>query len=96
MHLGGAGRAAAAVSPGTSAKQDDDIPWIRRLTDHRPSRSRSQYRSDLHTLRHIIRVIDLLHHPRRKTDLVTVRTITVGRLADQLLLRKLPLHGIPD
>ena len=91
MNLGGSGCAAAAVASGPAAEQDDDVARIGILTDHGASRSRAQHSADLHTFRHIIRMIDLFYKTCRKTDLVAVGTVSVSRLAHQLLLGQLAL-----
>ena len=94
MDLGGTGGSAAAVPPGPSAQQDNDISRIRSLPDHRTARRGAQDCSDLHSFRHIIRMIDLLHRSGGKADLVSVGTVSVSRLPYQLLLRQLSFHGL--
>ena len=89
MCLGRTGRTADAVTTGTAAQQNDDISRIGGQSLHRTSRSRTHHCTDLHTLRHIIRMIYLFYITGCQTDLVTVRTVTVCRLAHQLLLRQL-------
>ena len=96
MYLGRSGRAAAAVTSCTAAQKDDDIVGIRRLPDDRTSRRCSQDCSYLHSLSHIIRMIDLLYRSCGKTDLISIRTVSVCRLSYQFLLRKLALHRVID
>ena len=96
MYLGRSGRAAAAVTPCTAAQKDDDIARIRRLPDDRTPRRCSQNCSNLHPLSHIIRMIDLLYRSCGKTDLISIRTVSVCCLSYQLLLGQLALHCIID
>ena len=91
MDFGRTGCAAAAVASRAAAEQDDDIARIRILTDHGTSRSRAQHSADLHTFRHIVGMIDLFYKACCKTDLVAVGTVSVSRLAHQLLLGQLAL-----
>ena len=94
MHLGGTRCAAAAVTPGSAAQQNDDIVWIRVFPDHIFSRRGTHHRTDLHTLRNIIRVVNFFDQPGRQTDLVTIGRITVGCTPHQLFLGQLSLQGI--
>ena len=89
MCLGRTCRTTDAVTTGTAAKQNDNISRIGGQSLHRTSRSRTEHCTDLHALRHIIRMVYLLDITGCQTDLVTIRTVTVCRLAHQLLLRKL-------
>ena len=78
--------ASAAVPPGASAEQNDDVAGIRSSPDHILSGSGSHNRADFHSFRHIIGMVNLLHQPRRQTDLVAVGRVTAGRATHQLLL----------
>ena len=72
MSLARTGRTAAAIPSGTSAEKDDDISGIRSLADNIFPRSRTHDRSDLHTLRNVIRMVYLLNIACCKTYLITV------------------------
>ena len=76
MYLGGTGCTAAAVTSGTSAEQDDDIARIGSLTDDIFARSSAHNSTDLHTLCHIIGMINLFYITGSQTDLVTVGAVT--------------------
>ena len=91
MHLGGTCRAADPVAAGASAQKDDDISRIGILTDYRASGSCAQNCADLHTLRHIIRMINFFYITGGKTDLVSIGAVPVGRSSYQLLLGKFAL-----
>ena len=94
VHLGGAGRTAAAVPSGPSAEQNDDIARIRGGTHHVFAGSRSHHRTDFHSLCHIVGMINFLHVSRCKTDLVSVGGIAVRSAAHQLFLGKLSLQSL--
>ena len=94
VHLGGACGAAAAVTAGAPAKEDDDVSRVGGLTDHCAPVRRSHDSPDLHSLGHVAGVVDLLYRTGGKADLVAVGAVAVGRLADKLLLGKLPFHGV--
>ena len=89
MHFRRARRSAAAVTPGASAKQDDDISRIRGFPDHSSSGRCSKYRPDLHTFCHIIGMIDFFYCSCRQTDLVSVGAVSMSCFSDQFFLRKL-------
>ena len=88
MYFGRSGRAAAAVTTGTSAQQNDNISRIGSFTDHCASRRCAKHCPDLHTFCHIIRMIDFFDASGRQTDLISVRTISVRCPPHQFLLRK--------
>ena len=94
MHLGGTGGSAAAVPSGTSAQQNDDIPRIGSLPDHILPGRRSHDRTDLHTLCHIVRMIDLLHISGGKSDLISIGAVPAGCAPHQLLLGKLAFQRL--
>ena len=96
VRRGRTGRAAAAVSAGLAAEQDDDITRNRALSADILCRSRTDDRADLHALSHIARVIDLGDMTRRKTDLVAVGGVAVCRADADLSLRQLAGNGILD
>ena len=58
-------------------------PGIGGLTDDVLSGSRTHNRADLHTLRHIAGMIDLLYIAGGQTDLVAVGAVAVSRLASR-------------
>ena len=91
MYLGGTGCAATAVTACSAAQKDNDISGVRGFSDNILSGCRTHYRTDFHTLCHVIRVIDFLYKARCQTNLVAVGGISCRRTADQLLLRKLSL-----
>ena len=92
MRLGCAGRAADAVPAGPPAEKDDDVARFRASADDRASRCRAEYGADLHTLCHIIRMINFPDMSGSKTDLVPIGGIAVSRLSYNLLLRQLALQ----
>ena len=94
MYFGGACRAAAAVTSGSAAQKNYDIVRIRCLTNDILSRRRTHHRTDLHSLCHIIRMINLLDQSGRKSDLIAVGRITARRPAHQLLLGQLALKRL--
>ena len=92
MRFAGAGCPAASVSSGSAAEQDDHIPRQRSLPDHIGGRRRTEHRTDLHPLGDIAGMIQLMNKTRRKTDLVAVGTVSVGRRHGQLALREFSLQ----
>ena len=94
MYFGGTGGPAAAVASRASSQQDDDVAGIGGLADHIFSRSRAHDRADLHTFRHIVRMIDLFYISGGKTDLVTIGTVAAGRAPHQLLLGQFALQRL--
>ena len=94
VHLGRTGGSAAAVTACPSAQQNNQIARIGGLADHITAGSRSHNRADLHTLRHIIRMIDFLHIPGSQTDLVSIGAVALGCSPHQLLLGQLALQGL--
>ncbi len=94
--LGGAGCAAHAVTPGSSAEEDDHIARGRVLPDHvLPCRS-AHDGTDLHALCHISRMVELRDLTGRKADLVAVAGVALGSARHELLLGKLSLKGLGD
>ena len=93
MNLGGSRRSADSVTAGSASEQNDDVARVRIQPLHRSSRSRAHHRADLHTLRHVIRVVDFLDIAGCKTNLVSVGAVAVRSLSRQRLLRKFALHG---
>ena len=94
MGLGGAGGAADAVAPGTAAQEDDNISGGRGLPTNVPGRNRRDHRADLHTLGRIAGMIELVHDPRGKADLVAVGGVARCGCGDDLSLRELSGDGI--
>ena len=94
MCFGRTGCSTTAVTSGLTAKQDDDVARIGIQTLYRASRSRTHNRADLHTLRNVIRMIDFFYIAGRKSDLVSVRTVSVCSGTHDLLLRQFSVHGI--
>src|SRR5699024_8791627 len=91
MHLRGTCRAADTVAAGASAQKNDDISRIGILTDNGTPGSSAKNSADLHTLGHIVRMIDFFYISCGKTDLVSIGAVAVGRSSHQLLLGKLAL-----
>ena len=91
MYFGGTGSAAAAVTSGTSAQQNDDITRIGGLTDYIFTRSRPHDGADLHTFCNVVGMVNLLHISGGKTDLVAIGTVSAGCTGHDLSLRKLSL-----
>ncbi len=94
--LGGAGRAAAAVAPGAPAKQDDQVAGFRDLADNVARRGRADDRADLHALGDVARMVNLMHQPGRKADLVAVGRIARRRRLAQLALGQLVGQGLGE
>ena len=94
VDLGRSCRTADAVTACAAAEKDDDIARIGILTDHSASRSRCDDRADLHTLSDVIRMIDFFNKTGCKTDLITVGTVAVRSLANDLLLRQFALQSL--
>ena len=72
MHFGRPRGAAAAVTPCTTAQKNNDIARIGCLPDHIFARRGTHDRTDLHSLGHIIGMIDLLYETGCQTDLVAI------------------------
>ena len=94
VYLGGTGSAAAAVASGLAAQQNDQIARIRCLTDDILSGRCAHDRADLHTLRHVVRMINLFYITGSQTNLIAVGAVAVGCAAHQLLLGQLALQGL--
>ena len=94
MGLGRTGSAAASVTSGTTAQQNNNISRIRSQTLNRTAGSRPENCSDFHTFCHIIGMINLFYETGSKTDLISVGTVSVCCGAHKLLLRQLARHGI--
>ena len=92
MDLGGSGCAAAAVTACLAAKKNDQIARIGGLTNDVLSGRRAHHRANLHSLCHIVGVINLFYIAGSQTDLVAVRAVAVGCAAHQLLLGQLALQ----
>ena len=91
MYLGGTGSAAAAVTSGTSAQQNDDITRIRGLADYIFTWSCAHDGADLHALCHVVGMVNFFYISGGKTDLVAVGAVSAGRAGHDLSLRKLAL-----
>ena len=91
MYFGGTGSAAAAVTSGTSAQQNDDITRIGGLTDYIFTRSRPHDGADLHTFCNVVGMVNLLHITGGQADLVAVGGITLGGAVYDLALGQLAL-----
>ena len=89
VSLGRAGGATNAVTAGTAAEQNDLVARSGGFAAHMICRSRGHNRTDLHTLGHIARVIDLVDLTGGKTDLVAIRGIAGGGGGDQFALGEL-------
>ena len=92
VYLGGTGSAAAAVASGLAAKKNDQISRIGGLTDDILSGRCAHDRANLHSLCHIVGVINLFYIAGSQTDLVAVGAVAVGCAAYQLLLGQLALQ----
>ena len=88
MNFGRTCCTADTVTSGTSSKEDNDIARIGILTDDCASWSCTHDSTDFHTLCHIVRMIDFFYISGSQSDLIAVRTVTVGCAANQLLLRQ--------
>ena len=96
MGFGRSGRAAAAVSAGLAAEQDDLVSCRRYLPHHVLRRSRRDDRADFHTLGNIARMIDFVHLSGRQTDLIAIRAVSCRRCRHQLPLRQLTRQRVRD
>jgi len=94
--LGGAGSAADAVTAGAAAQQDDDITGGRALAADVGSGRCTHHCADLHPLGHIAGVVDLIHLPGGKADLVAVGGVTGGGSGHQLALGQLAGQRLAD
>ena len=92
--LGRTGRTAAAVTSGLAAQQNDNIAGDGGFSADIGSRSSTQYRTDLHTLRHVAGVVYLCHVAGCQTDLVAVGAVAVGSTHGDLSLGQLAGNGI--
>ena len=95
MGLGRTCRTADTVTAGTAAEENDDVARSRTYTNDILCRSSTYYGTDLHSLRHITRVIDLIHVTCAEADLVTVGAVSCSCCTHQFLLGELTLerHG---
>ena len=96
MLLRGAGSAAAAVTAGLAAEQDDDVARLGYLADDVLQRSRTDNSADLHALCDIARVVDLVYEAGRKANLVAVGGVARSSGLAQLALRQLVLEGFRE
>ncbi len=78
MYLRRSSSPAAAVASGSSPKKNDHVLRVRIFPDHISPRSCPHDCTDLHTLCHIIRMIDFFHITGCKANLVPVRGVTAG------------------
>ncbi len=92
MRFGGTGSTAAAITAGAAAEQDDDIARIGRQTDDIGTRCRCDNGADLHTLCHVIRMIDFIYKTGCQTDLIAVGTVAGRGACRQLSLRQFALQ----
>ena len=88
MYFGRTGSSADSVTAGPSAQKNDDISRIRIFSFDSFSRSCAHNCADLHTLCHIIRMINFFYITGSQTDLVSIGAIAVSCAADDLLLRQ--------
>ena len=94
MNFGRTGCSTTAITSGTSAKKNDDISRIRIFTDNCTSRSSTHNRTDLHSLCHIIRMIDLFYQSGCKSDLITIWAVSMCCTTHQFLLRQFSFHRL--
>ena len=94
MDLGGSGSSATAIASGFAAQQDDQIARVGGLTNDVLSGSRTHDSADFHTLRHVVRMINLFYITGSQTDLVAVGAVAVGCAAHQLFLGQLTLQSL--
>ena len=91
VYLRGTSCTATAITTRTAAQQDNDVARIRILTNDVLSGSSTHNGTDLHSLCHVIRMINLFYKASCKTNLVTIGGITGSGTANKLLLGKLTL-----
>ena len=89
MRLGGTRSAAAAIAPCLAAQQHHHVPRRRNFTADVFRGSRANHRADLHALGEESVVVNFVHKPRRKADLVAVGAVARRRGGDDLSLRQL-------
>ena len=94
MGLRGAGGSAAAVPPRPAAKQDNAVTGIGIFPDHVSSGRRPHDRADLHSLCHIVPVVDLFYIACCKPHLIPVGRIALCRASHQPRLGKFSLQRL--
>ena len=94
VNLGTARRAAAAVSAGAPAQQDDHIAGLGLLAAHVALRGCAHHRADLQALGRVAGMVHLVHQPGRQADLVAVGAVALGGGGDELSLGELARHGV--
>ena len=96
VSLGRPGCTAAAVTAGTSAEKNDDIPVRGTFTTNVFRGSRSNNGTDLHALGSVTVMIELVNLPGGKTNLVAVGRVTGSCGGDELFLGQLALQSFAD
>ena len=94
MCLGRSGCSTDTVTSGTSAQKDNLISRIRGQSLYGTSRCGTHDSTDLHTFCYIIRMVNFFDISGCQSDLVSVRAVTSGCLAHDLLLWQLTLNRI--
>ena len=92
--LGGAGGTAAAVPTGAAAQQDYHISGSRNLSADILRRSRCNYRTNLHPLGSIARMVDFIYNTGSQTNLVAVGGIAGSSGGDDFSLGQFALNGL--
>ena len=96
MCLGRTGCAAAAVTAGAAAEQNNNITVLRYLATYIFRRRRSDHRADFHALCHVTIVVQFIHLAGGKSDLVAIRAVARRSRCDQLALRKFAGQRLAD
>ena len=94
MALAGTGGPAAAVPARAPAQQNHNVAGHGRFPPHVGRRGRADHRADLHTLGRVAGVVQLVHQPGRKADLVAVGAVARRRGGYQLALGEFTRQGL--
>ena len=88
MNFGRTGSTADTVTSGTSSQKNDDISRIRIFTNNCTSGSSTHNSTNLHSFGNIVRMINFFYIACSQTDLVAIRTVSMGSTSYQFFLRK--------
>ena len=94
MRLRRAGRAAATVSAGAAAEQNNDVARRGNFAPHVLFGRSRDHRADFHTFRRVTVVINFVHNPCCKPYLIAVRRVPRRRAGNDFALRKLTLDRL--
>ena len=94
MCLGRSSCSTDTVTSGTSAQKDNLISRIRGQSLYGTSRCGTHDSTDLHTFCYIIRMVNFFDISGCQSDLISIRAVTSGCLAHDLLLWQLTLNRI--